>query len=431
MRVARGGARGTVVHAERRENARRLHAQCEEYALHGGGPMHLTRRSFVMASASSLALLALRGRARAHASEPSSLPAPEDSGIRHVVVVMMENRSFDHLLGWLPDADGAQAGLVYRDASGAAYTTYPLAPDDQGCGHPEPDHTYDGGRAEYARGACDGWLLVNDPYAIGYYTRADLPFLGRAAPDWTVCDHYFAAMMGPTYPNRFYLHCGVTDRIDNTLAGSSLPTIWDRLAAAGRCGRYYFNDLPFLALWGAKYAGITRPYLEFLFDCVFGTLPDVAFVDPPFLGAAQGRASDDEPYGDIRAGDAFLAQVYGAIRSSPAWRDTVLVITFDEWGGFFDHVPPAEAPDVDRRLALRGFRVPCLVISPWARRGYVARGIYDHTSILRMIEWRWRLPPLSVRDAAANNLAEVLDFSRRHLAAPAYDVAPVVSAPCP
>jgi phospholipase C len=387
---------------------------------------HLTRRSFVAASASSLALLSLRGRARA-----SGLPAPQDSGIRHVVVVMMENRSFDHLLGWLPGADGAQAGLVYRDAAGASHATYPLAPDYQGCGHPEPDHSYEGGRVEYDDGACDGWLLANDAYSIGYYTGADLPFLGRAAPDWTVCDRYFAPIMAPTYPNRLYTHCGVTDRIDDALAGSSLPTIWDRLAAAGLQGRYYFSDLPFLALWGTRYASIMRPYLGFLFDCVFGTLPHVAFVDPPFLGASNGRASDDEPFGDVRAGDAFLAQTYNAIRSSPAWRDTVLVITFDEWGGFYDHVPPEEAPDADPRFALRGFRVPCLVISPWARRGYVASDVYDHTSILRLIEWRWNLAPLSVRDASANNLADVLDFSRRRLAAPAYEVAPVVSARCP
>jgi phospholipase C len=109
----------------------------------------------------------------------------------------------------------------------------------------------------------------------------------------------------------------------------------------------------------------------------------------------------------------------------------VLIINFDEWGGFFDHVPPPQAPDVDPAYTLRGFRVPCLVISPFARRRYVAHGVYDHTSILRMIEWRWGLRPLSVRDARANNLANVLDFKHRNLKAPRILGPGVVGKACP
>src|SRR5439155_13010063 len=169
------------------------------------------------------------------------------AGIDHVVVVMMENRSFDHMLGWLPGADGRQAGLTYFDAAGMAHATYALAPDYQGCAHPDPDHSYAGGRLEYDGGACDGWLRAgdNDEYAIGYYTAADLPFFAGAAPDWTACDRYFAAIMGPTFPNRMYMHAAQTDRLDNTFELSTLPTIWDRLAAADLTGRYYFQDAPF------------------------------------------------------------------------------------------------------------------------------------------------------------------------------------------
>jgi phospholipase C len=387
----------------------------------------ITRRTFLSASASSLALMACRDLLD---DSPRVLPRPLESGIRHVVVVMMENRSFDHFLGWLPGADGMQAGLAYEDARGAPHFTYPLAPDYQGCRYQNPDHSYQGGRVEYDGGACDGWLRVNDLFSIGYYTQPDLAFLGRAAPYWTVCDRYFSPIMAPTYPNRLYMHAGVTDRLDNALAPSALPTIWDRLAAAGLRGRYYASDLPFTALWGTKYIGITRPYVEFLFDCALGNLPEVAFVDPPFLGESSGTSSDDEPYGDIRAGEAFLARTYEAVRRSPQWRSTVLVITFDEWGGFFDHVAPETAPDVYPALQLRGFRVPCVVISPYARRGHVASGTYDHTSILKMIEWRWGLPPLSVRDAAANNLAEVLDLAAPDLQAPALPVAPFLATSC-
>src|ERR1051325_2924996 len=154
---------------------------------------------------------------------------------------MMENRSFDHLLGWLPGADGQQAGLTYVDAANVSHATYLLAPDYQGCGHPDPDHTYEGGRIEFNNGACDGWLrAANDDYAIGYYTDADLPFFAGAARDWTTCDRYFAAIMGPTFANRIFQHSAQTDRITNSFTLCELPTIWDRLIERRISAKYYF-----------------------------------------------------------------------------------------------------------------------------------------------------------------------------------------------
>ncbi len=144
-------------------------------------------------------------RAALAAPTAPALPLPGQSGIEHIVLVMMENRSFDHFLGWLPGANGEQAGLSYLDPSGALHPTYPLAPDYQGCGHTDPDHSYSGGRVQYDDGRCDGWLLdtSNDIYSIGYYTQNDLAFLGHAATTWTVCDNYYPAILGPTFPNRF------------------------------------------------------------------------------------------------------------------------------------------------------------------------------------------------------------------------------------
>jgi phospholipase C len=394
----------------------------------------MTRRQFLYGSAAALGSLSTgRSLLWAASAGKTGLPRPDKSGIKHVVVVMMENRSFDHLLGWLPGADGRQAGLVYTDSQGTAFETHPLAPDFQGCGHPDPDHSYEGGRTEYDGGLCDGWLRAgaNDAYAIGYYTQDDLPFLGQAAPDWTVCDRYFAPIMAPTYPNRIYQHAAVTDRLDDSVSLSTLPTIWDRLAQAGLKGRYYFNDIPFIALWGSKYASITRRYDQFLQDCASGDLPEVAFVDPPFFSEDAGTSSDDHPHGDVRAGESWLYQTYRAVTTGRDWKHTVMVINFDEWGGFFDHVAPAEAPDVDAAFALRGFRVPCVIVSPFAAPGAIAQGVYDHTSVLKMIEWRWGLPSLSVRDAAANNLAEALDFSLVRHGIPDYVVPPFSSVACP
>jgi phospholipase C len=394
---------------------------------------HITRRQFLYSSAAAVGSLTA-GRSLVWADPgKTGLPRPDKSGIKHVVVAMMENRSFDHLLGWLPGADGRQAGLVYTDSQGTDHETYPLAPDFQGCGHPDPDHSYDGARIEYDGGLCDGWLRAgsNDVYSIGYYTQEDLPFLGQAAPDWTVCDRYFASILGPTYPNRIYQHAAVTDRLDDSVSLSTLPTIWDHVAAAGLRGRYYFSDIPFIALWGSRYASITRPYDQFLQDCATGDLPEVSFVDPPFYSEDAGTSSDDHPHGDIRAGESWLYQTYRAVTMGRDWKHTVLVINFDEWGGFFDHVPPQEAPDVDPAFALRGFRVPCLIVSPFSRPGAVAHGVYDHTSVLRMIEWRWGLPPLSARDAAANNLAEALDFNLVRHTTPDYAVPSLSSVECP
>jgi phospholipase C len=234
-------------------------------------------------------------------------------GIEHIVLVTMENRSFDHFLGWLPGANGQQAGLSYTDKAGTAHSTYPLTPDYQGCGYADPDHTYQGGRVQYDNGACDGWLRAgtNDLFPIGYYTKPDLAFLGNAAPAWTTCDHYFAAIMAPTYPNRIYQHAAQTDRLeDSLLPSSTLPTIWDRLAEGGVEGRYYFSDIPFLAFWGAKYVSIARPALEFFIECAFGLLPPVSFVDPRFLGEAEGPSGDDHPHGNVRDGEAFLNAGY-------------------------------------------------------------------------------------------------------------------------
>jgi phospholipase C len=406
----------------------------------------VSRRKFLESAAIAAGAVALgRHGALAERLSRAALPAPEKSGIDHVVVVMMENRSFDHHLGWLPGADGMQAGLTYYDRAGLPHSTHALAPDYQGCGHPDPDHSYEGARVEYNGGACDGWMRAgeNDDYAIGYYGAADVPFFAGAATDWTACDGYFSAIMGPTFPNRMYQHAAQTDRLSNTFEPSTLPTIWDRLSEAGLTGRYYFQDAPFLALWGVKYLPITRPYQSFLLDCATGRLPHVSFVDPRFVQELTGTTNDDHPHADIRNGQAFLNDVYTAVTSSPAWKRTLLVINYDEWGGFFEHVPPPTAPIPPATRAageavgitvdgLRGFRVPCLLVSPYAARQFVAHDVFDHTSVLRFIEWRWGLQPLTACDATANNLADALDFSRRRRRAPQYAVPPgPFGAPCP
>jgi phospholipase C len=376
-----------------------------------------------------------------------SLPSPEKSGIEHIVVVTMENRSFDHFLGWLPNADGKQAGLTYVDSAGVSHGTHSLSGDYTGCPHPDPDHSYGGARVEYDRGLMDGFLRAgsNDVYSIGYYGEQDIPFYAALARNYTTCDRYFASILGPTFPNRLFLHAAQTDRLTNSTNVSSLPTIWDRLAGAGVSANYFYSNVPFVALWGAKYLGISRLYQEFLGAAANGTLPAVSLVDPRYTLLDDGTGNDDHPHADIRKGDLFLHQTFEAVAKGPKWASTVFIVNFDEWGGFFEHVAPPRvtaANNVDTDLvngkALLGLRVPTVVASPFSRGNpddpRVSALVFDHTSVLKLIEWRWGLRPLTPRDASSDvlSLAYALNFKEPHDSVPNLPEpqAPQIAAPC-
>ena len=397
-----------------------------------------------LAAAAGMSLLPACGSSSSPSDESGAaavaLPDPAQSGIDHIVVVMMENRSFDHYLGWLPGADGKQAGLSFTDSNGKTSSTYPLAPEFQGCAYQDPDHSHEGGVTEYNNGKCDGFLLTSsDTFPIGYYRQEDLSFHGQAAPAWTVYDRFFCGIMAETDPNRFYMHSAQTPAIHNAdvslATTANLPAIWDKLSAAGVSGKYYYSDVPFVALFGLKYLGIAQPFDLFLADAAAGTLPSVSYIDPSFIGEGSGTSKDDHPFADIRDGQAFMNSIYNAVTKSPLWPKTALFFIYDEWGGFFDHVPPpftGVIPAFDQAAfeainetpsSQLGFRIPAMAVSPFARRSYVAHGQYDHTSILKMIEWRFGLTPLTVRDAAAANIAESFDFqSGPNLTAPVFTV---------
>lgn len=367
----------------------------------------------------------------------SQLPPPEESGIDHIVQVMMENRSFDHFLGWVPGSDGIQAGASYPDQDGNLIPTFRLSqhPDYgfQGCGWGDPNHNYDGGRVHLNNGQMDGWLLTgptteqaDDHFPVGYYTADDLPFYRGVAQHFTVCDRYFHGVLTSTFPNRMYIHAGATDFLQNDLPfaqrdPSTLPTIWDRLNEAGISHKNYFHELPTTGLWGTKYLNNMAPFAQFLTDAQLGLLPSVSYIDP-FFGAAVGESpagvsQDDHPQADVRDGQVFLNRIYDALRNGPLWGRTLLIVTYDEWGGFYDHVVPPFAPisaaeaDVgnDGRL---GFRTPCVIAGPRARRGHVSHIQFDPNSVINLIRWRWGLDPVgaSPRNETSINMAHALDF---------------------
>ena len=442
--------------------------------------MALSRRTFLKTALAG-AGAAAAGSA-AHASElvnlalPSPLlggAAPKYPNIQHVVVVMMENRSTDHFLGWWGDRQD-----VRFDAS----TSHPTRPtfhfgtngEQNWAGHPyrDPGHGHDAGRRQVidsdGDGVPDGWSVTEDGsdrpdsgtdrYASSYYDAVDLPVMARMLQDFTSFDRYFTSWMGSTYPNRYYMHSAQTHGIANNdyppqfagenpawLTGFDWPTLWDFLTARGVTWRYYFSNLPAIALFGARHLPNTRLITDYYADCAAGTLPQVCFVDPFFV-APEGLANDDHPFADIRLGQEFLSDVTTAFMRSRHWSKGAMFINYDEWGGFWDHVvPPAvdntvdplspygpgEVPDYTvegphttgpNDFGLFGFRTPAFLLSPYARNtGQNAApstpgpgggkgkgkgrpttpevtvdrthsGVQDHTTILAFIAENWGLP---------------------------------------
>jgi phospholipase C len=420
---------------------------------------YLRRREFLQKTAMTAGLAATLGTVlspdtvvaeAAKRQRKKPLPSPRNLPIDTFVVLMMENRSFDHYLGWLPGADGKQAGLRFTGRDGKTETTRNFAPDFQGCAYEDPDHSWDGGREQLNGGKMDGFLKSgeNDVFAISYYGEKDLPFIPSAARAFTTYDRFFCSLLASTYPNREYMHAGTSYGMkDNTFPGASngnpngFPdtTIFAALKAKGVDSKYFYNDLPVSALWGAPGVARSEKVENYYQRCKSGTLPPLSFVDPSFLNEGGGTSGDEHPHGDIRTGQAFMADVVQAFMESKHWARGALFIVYDEWGGFFDHVVPPRVPDKRSNknaaddYGQLGFRVPAVVVSPWARRGFVDHNVFAFESILKLISYRFGLKPLSKRVAYARNIGRSLDFeSKPRLDLPNLPDPPnVVSQQCP
>jgi phospholipase C len=378
-------------------------------------------------------------------------PSPSNMPIDTFVVLMQENRSFDHYFGWHPGADGRNSGLSYPDEMGNAHATHSLAPDFQGCAFEDPNHSWEGGRTQYNGGKLDGFYKASDFYALGYYERADLPFIPALADNFTLYDRYFCSLLGPTWPNREYMHsaqsggnmtnAGVQDVITALATGGlyQWETIWDRMLAKGLSVTYYYSDLPFIGIFGPRFLPFIKPVAEFYADAAAGNLPNLAFVDPMFLdgGGGDGLSGDEHPHGDIRIGQAFMADVVRAFVSSPQFRRGAMFVNYDEWGGFFDHVSPVLVPDdrqssnLDQSFGITGFRIPGAAISPYARRGHVNHMTVTHESILKLLSYKFGLGYLTKRHRYASNIGRSFDWEH-----PNFDVPdlpqplPPVTTPC-
>jgi phospholipase C len=361
----------------------------------------------------------------AAASETLSVDAAfvQSIPITHLVIVMQENRAFDHYFGKLsethPEVEAVPADWSNLDSANADVTPYHLTSP---CLPVDPPHQWTAMHDGWDSGKMDGFVKSaaisgsDGHFAMGYYDEGDLPFYYFLAKTFAVADHYFGSALGGTWANRDYLYAGTSDGVKSTgQAKISVPTIFDALDGAGiGWGVYTDGGVRQDCIgWTASHAGVFgfQALLDALAD---GSLPAVSFVDP-------GALQDEHPPNNVHPGEAWSRAIYQGAVNSPLWQELAVVLTYDESGGLADHMPPPSAciPSPDQAEFDRlGVRVPAIVISPWARPGYVSHAVHEHSSVLRLIELLWDLPALTARDANSDALLDMFDFSCAALSTP-------------
>jgi phospholipase C len=345
--------------------------------------------------------------------------------IDHVVVIMQENRSFDHYLGRMTQfghpVDGIPAGYTNPDASGAKVAPAHAATT---CISPDLPHNFDAIHNEWNKGKMDSFYKVAaatgpGERAISWYDQRDVPFYYWLYSTFAMSDRFFSATLGPTWPNRDYLYAATSDGVKNTFERKiNVRTIYDELTKAGVSWAGYADNGPRQDCIGwTKTTPGFHPTSDYFAALTAGTLPAVTFID------GEGTTQEEHPPGDVQKGEAFVRKVVTAAIASKQWATMAIILTYDEAGGFFDHVPPPAAcvPSADAANApfnRLGVRIPMVVISPWARPGYVSHVPQEITSITRFIELLHDLPALTHRDANATALLDLFDFTTPALETP-------------
>jgi phospholipase C len=341
-----------------------------------------------------------------------------------VVVVMKENRSFDHLFGALhdrgqPEVEAIPATFTNPDQNGAAVAPFHL---ETTCVDMDPGHQWAEMHRQVNGGAMDGFVVnaadttgSDGHFVMGTYDAGDVPFYYWMANTFAINDRHFASARSGTWPDRNFLLLGTADGISCSYCGYPNPqtrTIFDELDAAGVSWGAFTDSEPFDGTlgWEAPHPGLFT-FEEFLNEAAAGTLPAVSFVD------SIAFVQDEHPTADVQFGEKWTRVVYQALRGGPAWSSTAMIWTYDEGGGFADHVPPPNQACVarpgnstDTPFVELGVRVPLLVISPYARPHYVSHVVQDHTAITRFIEAVFGLPALTSRDANSDALLDMFDF---------------------
>ena len=442
--------------------------------------------------------------------DPTSPPGTDlVPQVRHIVLLMMENHSFDNYLGTLGRGDGLPHPPPTNERrDGTPITAFHFEKTTQ---TPEvPSQSWRSSHLQYGDGRNDGFATsiedvtpdADPTLGMGHWTATDLPFYAAMAGTFPLADRWFCSCLGPTFPNRRFLIAGtahglVDDMIASIIDYPRTGTIFDVLNRYGISWKNYHHVhhrrlfrkrwagggalrfarslklvggqlLPFVnheirgeiqctanlyPLGLLRTIGHVRHIDRFFEDAAAGTLPSVSVVDPDFESC-----SEENPQ-DIQIGEGFAASVIDAVMHGKGWPHTLLIWFYDEHGGYYDHVPPPAAVEPDdvlpesvleasgpwrwllkhthlwstaRKLDTAagrydryGFRVPAVVVSPYAKPDYVSSTVFDHTSALKLIEEKWNLPPLTQRDAAAVAPWDMVDFS----SAPAFLDPPALPSP--
>lgn len=362
---------------------------------------------------------------------------PGLDALKHIVVLMMENRSFDHMLGGLrrqsPQVDGLSGSEKNPDSTGTQVAVQPLA-DFQGQLDPDPDHhfaavdmqIFNGSTGSARQPSMQGFInsyfqqrrdTGHSQKIMYYFTPDKLPVLTTLASEFAVFNRWFASIPGPTICNRAFAHYGTSFghvTMDVFYANTVYKSIYERMQAAGRTAKIYYYDqasstmeVVNLLQNQPQFFGL---YSQFLDDCKKGTLPDYSFIEPNYSDhdgdGGEILASDQHPDHNVQEGEVFIATIYNAIRQNPAlWQSTALLILYDEHGGIYDHVlPPNCQPDgfvaqpkdtgtgAPFSFDRLGVRVPAVLVSPWVPRGTVVsplnpdgtitnERVFEHASI--------------------------------------------------
>jgi len=377
--------------------------------------------------------------------------------IQNVVVLVLENRSFDHMLGFLKRDGYGLDGLsgnetVPADPTVSGGVQVPVTDNAnyQGDFNLDPNDDKSFVDPNHDVSAVAEQLFGDPPTNRGFvlnyskqprnttqhaqnivrcFSADKLPVLTRLVKEFAVCDHWHSSVPGPTWPNRLFLHAASSGgHIDNNLheADYDIDTIYDRLDAANKSWRIYFHDVPqSIALTHLQKDFIIRRgyrlFGDFLEAARVGLLPAYSFIEPRYSDFFTLKANDQHPPHNVALGEHLIADVYEAVRNSPQWEQTLLVVTWDEHGGIYDHEPPPATVDPDPATTARvnsgfnferlGVRVPTVLISPYIKSGKIDSTVYDHTSLLATVENRFGLAPLTLRDAQANTFENVLELA--------------------
>jgi phospholipase C len=360
----------------------------------------------------------------------AGLPLGKDIPIDHFIFVVQENRSFDHYFQDFNPAPGTQV-----EVAGSNYTAInphnrrePIKPFEML--HPcpsDPAHDYESVLLSWNGGAMNGFALAAGKDAVGYFRQDVLAYYHALARAFALSDRHFADFLGPTWPNRLFMLSGTSfGHINNTPppARDIETSLFHELDERGITWRVYADSIIFeeemYPALHARRKDNFRTIAHFMEDASSGDLPAFVWVESTYGGP---DATDEHPPANIEIGQQFVSHIIAATMHGAAWKSSLLILTYDEHGGFYDHVapPPACVPD-DHKSKIKpghlhprfdhlGMRVPLILVSPWAKRAYVSHETSSHTSLLRLVQARFDLPALTRRDANATPPYDMLDFA--------------------